>query len=43
MLTLPAQIERGHSNFRPGFFDEFVFKFTPNMTVIIMNLHQKAA
>ena len=38
--TVPAQIERHCSNFRPGFFAAVVFKFEPNMTVIIKNLAQ---
>ena len=39
--TVPAQIERRHSNFCQGFFGAVVFKFEPNMTVIIKNLAQK--
>ena len=40
-LNVLAQIERRRSNFHPGFFGAFVFKFKPNMTVIIKNLAQK--
>ena len=35
------QIERGFSNFRPGFFGAVIFKFEPNMTVFNINLAQK--
>ena len=36
-----TQIERHRSDFRPRFFGAVVFKFEPNMTVIIKNLAQK--
>ena len=39
--TVPAQIERRRSNFRPGFFGAVIIKFVPNMTVLIKNLAQK--
>ena len=41
MTTVPAQIERRRSNFRPGFFGAVAFKFEPIMTVLIKNLAQK--
>ena len=39
--TVPEQVEWCCSNFRPEFFAAVVFKFEPNMTVIIKNLAQK--
>ena len=39
--TVPVQIERRRSNFRPGFFGAVAFKFEPKMTVVIKNLAQK--
>ena len=39
--TVPAQIERRRSNFRPGFFGAVAFKFEQKMTVVIKNLVQK--
>ena len=39
--TVPAQIERRCTNFGPGFFGAIIFKFEPNMSVLIKNLAQK--
>jgi len=39
--TVPAQIERRSSNFRPGGFGAVAFKFEQKMTVVIKNLAQK--
>ena len=39
--TVPAQIERRRSNFRPEVFGAVAFKFEPKMTVIIKNFVQK--
>ena len=38
--TVPAQIERRRSNFRPGGFGAVAFKFEPNLTVVIKYLPQ---
>ena len=39
--TIPAQIERRHSNFCPGFFGAVAFKFEPDLTLVIRYLPQK--
>ena len=41
MYTVSTQIERRRSNFRKRFFGAFVFKFEPNLTVLIKYLPQK--
>ena len=41
IYTVPAQIERRRSNFRPEVFGAVAFKFEPNMTVVIKYLFQK--
>ena len=41
IITVSTQIERRRSNFRPRFFGAFVFKFEPNLTVLIKYLPQK--
>ena len=41
IYTVPAQIERRRSNFRPEVFGAVAFKFEPNMTVVIKYLSQK--
>ena len=41
IVTVPEQIEWRRTNFRPGFFGAVIFKFEPNMTVLIKNLAQK--
>ena len=37
-IIVSMQIEWRHSNFRPSFFDVFVFKYEPNLTVLIKHL-----
>ena len=41
IYTVPAQIERRRSNFRPEVFGAVAFKFEPKITVIIKNFVQK--